>query len=283
MAGLALRATAADINVYFGCGCFWHVQHEFVLAEQRVLGRTGGAITSRSGYAGGTPGSGSVCYRTSPGQGFTEVVKLTIPEDNFTEFAQVYWSLFVGINRVDVQDVGLAYRAAVGLPGGTSSPLMAQLNAAQAGRVVQTFSLRAGQGSDPDTLGQALVWVYDSSQFPFYQGEMYHQFHDDMVENYPPAYNNLLSELFQACKLAPTACPNERYPSSDCGGKYHKQPGVAQSAGGGSGGGSGGSGAWPPAGTTKLSSPTSHARAFHVAPVEILILAAGIAAVIAAP
>ena len=21
------------VKVYFGCGCFWHVQHEFVIAE----------------------------------------------------------------------------------------------------------------------------------------------------------------------------------------------------------------------------------------------------------
>ena len=24
-----------EVEVYFGCGCFWHVQHEFVCGAQR--------------------------------------------------------------------------------------------------------------------------------------------------------------------------------------------------------------------------------------------------------
>ena len=40
------------IDVYFGVGCFWHVQHEFVEAEARLLGRRGTEYTSRTGYAG---------------------------------------------------------------------------------------------------------------------------------------------------------------------------------------------------------------------------------------
>ena len=45
------------ISVYFGCGCFWHVQHEFVEAERNILQRSDDAITSRAGYAGGKAGS----------------------------------------------------------------------------------------------------------------------------------------------------------------------------------------------------------------------------------
>ena len=41
------------IDVYFGCGCFWHVQHEFVVAEQKILGRSDDELTARAGYAGG--------------------------------------------------------------------------------------------------------------------------------------------------------------------------------------------------------------------------------------
>ena len=38
--GLPATAEEGDeIDVYFGCGCFWHVQHEFVEAEKRILGR----------------------------------------------------------------------------------------------------------------------------------------------------------------------------------------------------------------------------------------------------
>ena len=56
---LALAAPDNDvvndelIDVYFGCGCFWHVQHEFVEAERKILGRADDQITSRTGYAGG--------------------------------------------------------------------------------------------------------------------------------------------------------------------------------------------------------------------------------------
>ena len=55
---LASNADEGDelIDVYFGCGCFWHVQHEFVECERRVLGRSDMEITARAGYAGGKAG-----------------------------------------------------------------------------------------------------------------------------------------------------------------------------------------------------------------------------------
>ena len=34
-----------DVPLYFGVGCFWHVQHEFVAAEKTVLGRTDDQLT----------------------------------------------------------------------------------------------------------------------------------------------------------------------------------------------------------------------------------------------
>jgi hypothetical protein len=56
--------TDKDIDVYFGCGCFWHAQHEFIEAERTILGRSDSELTSRAGYAGGKGGSknGKVCY-----------------------------------------------------------------------------------------------------------------------------------------------------------------------------------------------------------------------------
>ena len=49
-----LDATADDtVTMYFGAGCFWHVQHEFVEFEASTAQRSGAAITSISGYAGG--------------------------------------------------------------------------------------------------------------------------------------------------------------------------------------------------------------------------------------
>ena len=47
-------------------GCFWHIQHEFVEAERKLLGRGDAALTSRTGYAGGTQTDkeGRVSYYT---------------------------------------------------------------------------------------------------------------------------------------------------------------------------------------------------------------------------
>ena len=36
-----------EVPVYFGVGCFWHVQHEFVQAEKKLLGRTDDTVTVR--------------------------------------------------------------------------------------------------------------------------------------------------------------------------------------------------------------------------------------------
>jgi hypothetical protein len=35
----------AGIPMYFGIGCFWHVQHEFVETERKVLGRDDQQLT----------------------------------------------------------------------------------------------------------------------------------------------------------------------------------------------------------------------------------------------
>jgi len=77
---MAIAATTnspvdAPLSVYFGVGCFWHVQHEFVAAEKLLLGRTDSQITSKAGYAGGTKsfkdnrGNDLVCYHNLQGQG----------------------------------------------------------------------------------------------------------------------------------------------------------------------------------------------------------------------
>jgi hypothetical protein len=85
VAGEAAADESEEVDVYFGVGCFWHVQvccysvligccpsphltislpspspsphhllqHEFVEAEKRVLGRSDEQLTSLAGYAGG--------------------------------------------------------------------------------------------------------------------------------------------------------------------------------------------------------------------------------------
>merc|ERR1719203_178106 len=139
-------------------------------------------------------------------------------------------------------DVGPGYRAALGLPGGMGSALLHQINASQAGHVSQIFRLEEGQGNDRDTLGEALVWVYDSNEFPFYQAEVYHQFHDDFMPggNYPASYNSLKTDVLQACRIQPTGCLNDAdEPLQGCS---TPQPRGGQDGTLTAGGGSGGSG-----------------------------------------
>ena len=76
-----------QVEAYFGCGCFWHVQHQFVEAERRILGRNDSELTSRAGYAGGLSGAqnGKVCYHNPAhisdyaSLGHAEVVRIRVP------------------------------------------------------------------------------------------------------------------------------------------------------------------------------------------------------------
>jgi hypothetical protein len=89
-------------NVYFGVGCYWHIQHEFVTAEIEKLGRSNQELTAYTGYAGGksTDKEGRVCYHNRQGVadygklGHGEVVGMTLPADKIVEFSALYFSLF---------------------------------------------------------------------------------------------------------------------------------------------------------------------------------------------
>jgi len=119
------RATAATTNedaqenVYFGVGCFWHVQHEFIAAEQTLLGRKDNELTSLTGYAGGLKADkeGRVCYHNFQSiadygkLGHGEVVGMTIPSSAIRDFAVEYFKLFGDVGeRVDTMDKGGEYR-----------------------------------------------------------------------------------------------------------------------------------------------------------------------------
>jgi hypothetical protein len=43
----AFADEAKDVQVYWGVGCFWHTQHEFINAEKTLLGRTDEQLTVR--------------------------------------------------------------------------------------------------------------------------------------------------------------------------------------------------------------------------------------------
>lgn len=219
LAALCGISAAQDpsISVYFGSGCFWHVQHEFIKAEETILGRDVSSYTSLTGYAGGNRLNAmqSACYDDYGRLGHTEVVGFTIPTSKLPDFSVVFWDLFVGQDRVDVMDIGPEYRAAIGVPGGFGSELMDVVNASQAGRAARDgwwFELKAGQGDDPDTLGKALVWVYDTATYPFIQAEVYHQFHDDFLPggNYPQSYNAHVTTLLEDGRIVHTGCPRDQ-------------------------------------------------------------------------
>ena len=121
-----------DIEVYFGLGCYWHMQYEFVQGEVDILGRNYDEVTSIVGYAGGTQvgPQGQACYHGQydyGDMGHAEVVNMNIPSDKFTEFAELYFSLFVNGARSDVGDRGPSYRQLVGIKGGMNSYLFDDL------------------------------------------------------------------------------------------------------------------------------------------------------------
>jgi len=195
-----------SIDVYFGCGCFWHMQHGFALLEMTELCRRDSNITARTAYAGGTQtgANGLVCYHNLENiadygvMGHAEAVALSVPEEAFGTFAAKFWELCSGGVRQDVQDVGGEYRSFVGLPGGTASPFMAELR-----KGAGSAQLVAGKGNDDDTFGKGEVLVYDTAAFPKHVAEKYHQFHDDMLDSYGRAYNDL--QRF----AARTSCPGD--------------------------------------------------------------------------
>mmetsp|Transcript_22709 Transcript_22709/g.33254 ORF Transcript_22709/g.33254 Transcript_22709/m.33254 type:complete len:277 (-) Transcript_22709:219-1049(-) len=211
----AVAAEDTLTNVYFGVGCFWHIQHEFVEAERKLLNRSDKELTSKTGYAGGTgtDKEGRVCYHNFQGvadygkYGHGEVVGMTIPENQIGNFAKEYFDLFTAKGeRVDPGDKGGEYRSLLGLPGGMGNPCYADVEAAA---TAKGMSLVAGKGNDPDTFGTKKIFVYDTAKFPFYQAEVYHQFHNDFQSPaYGKKYNNLANEAFLEGRLKVTGCPD---------------------------------------------------------------------------
>ena len=204
------------IDVYFGCGCFWHVQHEFVEAEKKILNRKDSStITARTGYAGGLKSSDRVCYHNAQkigdygSLGHAEVVAMRIPPSSFEEFAIEYFKLFNDKGERPDQngDRGPEYRNLIGIPGGAKSPYAKQVvSASQA--VGDKLDFAVGKGNDADA--RAVSFIMDTQKFPFFVAEQYHQFHDgfNLNENYPNSYNSLASKLAADGKLEASTCPN---------------------------------------------------------------------------
>jgi hypothetical protein len=94
----------------------------------------------------------------------------------------------------------------IGLPGGakhTSYPLV-EAAATNAG-----FTLVEGKGNEGDTFGTQKVYVYDTAKFPFYQAEVYHQYHNDFQSPpYGKAYNQLVNLALEEGRIKGTGCPD---------------------------------------------------------------------------
>jgi peptide methionine sulfoxide reductase MsrA len=217
-AAAAAAATGEEelIDVYFGCGCFWHVQHEFVEAERKILGRSDEQLTARAGYAGGKAGAGvdgKVCYHNAANiadygaLGHAEIVSLRIPPSKFEDFAVEYFKLFEdGLRPDQFGDRGTEYRNLVGIPGGAKSPYAQTLiNAIKS--TGDQVDLAVGKGDDKDLA--KIVYVMDTATFPSFMGEQYHQFHDgfNFGENYPNSYNSLASAFAKTGEKF-SSCPN---------------------------------------------------------------------------
>ena len=207
--------TPDDLLVYMGAGCFWHVQHELIVAENKILGRDANTYTAVAGYAGGTKvGSDSkVCYHNMMGDsdygkmGHTEVVAVKIPNDRLLFFMEAFLNLFDarGI-RADPQDAGGEYRTALGLPGGIDNPAVKVLKEFASEKGMKVL---AGKGNEPDTLKDRVIYVYDTEAFPFYPGELYHQYHNDMMADYGKEYRAMRSVAEERGALTVSKCPGD--------------------------------------------------------------------------
>lgn len=208
--------------MYFGVGCFWPLQHDFVLLEQQLLKRNDTQITAITGYAGGNkvgtdPSShinGMVCYdnRKKIAQygalGHAEAVEVELPVSSVEYFAQTYFKFFTPQGeRIDKGDVGAEFRSIIGIKGGMASPLISTLTRAAHGLV----TLEEGVGDDPDNFAKATVYVYDTETYPFHQAELYHQFHDGFMKDqeYPENYGQLRKVMEDSGKIKSYGCPEE--------------------------------------------------------------------------
>ena len=81
----------------------------------------------------------------------------------------IYFSLYVAGQRIELGHVGAEYRHIVGLPGGKNSPLFSELERAND----ELFILKDGIGSDLDNLYDNSNWIMDSTEFSYYQGEIF--------------------------------------------------------------------------------------------------------------
>ena len=209
------------VKVYLGNGCFWERQWAYVRVE-KGFGRDNASLTAKVGYAGGASpphGGTAVCYHTSDGRdyswlGHAEAVQVLLDRARATEqmltLAKDFFGSFQGSAgsraRPDPMDRGAPYRSFVGLPGGMSSPLFPVFSSAN----TLGMAIKPGHGHDADEFNT--VWVYDSDKYPFFDGEVYHQFHSNFFRSEGMPYGDdyvhgLWDKQKKACRIVETGCP----------------------------------------------------------------------------
>lgn len=226
----APAAVAAEeiTPVYFGNGCYWGRQFDYVNAELS-MGRDASSLSAVVGYAGGkVPApAGKVCYYSGPKGsvyeelGHAEVVQVKLQggeeaaQRQFAKFADTYFKQFrktpFGMLRLDPQDAGPGYRNVIGIPGGVDSPYFPLLQQAN----TNNMRLLPGNGNEYDASGKPMegdefntVWVLDSTLLPFNQAEKYHQFHNGIGDKFPASYTKDLKEVMaKSGKIGDTGCP----------------------------------------------------------------------------
>jgi len=231
--GLATPSVASGSEVepvYFGNGCFWGRQYDFIKAEEE-MGRQNKDISAVVGYAGGKLKSpdGKVCYYYTTEKdtvyerlGHAEVVQVELrgenqstKEDEFRKYAKTYFSQFRRLpdgrmQRQDPQDAGPGYRNVVGIPGGTRSPLYQILQEENANNMQllegSGNEYRNGKPMEGDLINT--VWIVDSTSLPFYQAEVYHQFHNGLGKLFPASYTkDLKQQAIENKIVTETGCP----------------------------------------------------------------------------
>lgn len=223
-------ASSLSGDYWFGNGCFWRVQHLFTTKFEQVSpqNRSGAALTATAGYAAGADMPDPTCYHNDNNTnvysdyGAAETVRLRIDSaDQLKAAADTYFGEFISIGpvgpngtviwtRPDYMYQGFEYRALIGIPGGTNNTeAMGVLSRGN----IHSFALKLGTlGSDPDTLVNNSVYIYDSSASPFRPAKLCMQYHDDAQEVYPAEYHAIAGKRKAAGTLKDTSCPTPEAP-----------------------------------------------------------------------
>jgi len=227
---LGLGTTGASSlagDYWFGNGCFWRVQHLFTTKFEQVApqNRSGAMLTATAGYAAGADMPDPTCYHNDGNvnvysdYGAAETVRLRIDSaEQLAAAGLTYFAEFMSIGpvgpngteiwtRPDYLDQGPEYRALIGIPGGAkNTEAMGILNRSDVN--LHSFALKLGTlGSDPDTLVNNTVYIYDSSASPFRPAKLCMQYHDDSSGVYPPEYHAIQGKRKATGSLKDTSCP----------------------------------------------------------------------------